>query len=242
MFTLVLPVYNEAEILEGNVRKILDVFKKIEEDYEIIIANDNSSDRSKEIGKNLASNHRQIFFINLRKNLGRGRAIKRACKEAEGDVILFTDIDLPVDPRYISLLLELAKEKDIVTGSRYLKESTVKRPFLREAFSRLYNFLIRVFLDVEIYDSQCGLKAFSRNFMKNKVLEIEEDSWAWDTVILVEAVKEGYSLEEFPVNWFEKRDPSHSASLKRILDDLRLHGRVLLKLFIKWRLKLQINL
>lgn len=240
IFSLVLPAHNEAVNIENCVKAVQKILE--EYNYEIIIAEDGSNDGTDKIAENLASLDDRIIFLHDDTKLGRGLALKNAFNIARGERIGYIDVDMATDMKYLKELIEYSKDYDIVTGSRYMKLSKTKRPFIREIVSKTYNLLIRLMLDCEIYDSQCGFKAFSNKFVKKEIYNINENTWAWDTIIIVNGIKKGYNVKEFPVEWEEKKDSKHSASIKRIYKDIKIHGLVLIKLFGKYKMKLDIQL
>jgi len=237
--SVVLPAHNEALRLRSCVAKVKQELNKLKYDYEIIIAEDGSTDGTDKIAEQLAAEQGVKVLQRSPEKLGRGLALKRACAISEGKVIAFMDVDLATNIRYLRDLLAYAKEYDVVTGSRYVEGAKFKRPSLRTIISKAYNLFIRVLLGCDIKDAQCGFKAFSKNFADKVISKLQEKSWAWDTVVLVEAVKQGYSFKEFPVEWLEKRN--QVTSIERTIKDVRLHGTVLLKLFLKWKLKRDIK-
>lgn len=241
-FSLVLPVYNEAKILEDSVDKVRKTLDDIDVDYEIIIAEDGSTDGTDKIAARLAKKYKKIRFIHHDRKLGRGRAFTIAAKRARGDVIGFMDADLATGVDFLKDLVKYSKKYDVVTGSRYVPGAKIQRPPVREFVSRAYNALIRLALGVELYDSQCGFKAFSRRFVENELDKIKENTWAWDAVALVHAIKTGYSFKEFPVSWRERKEAAHSASMSRIMNDVKIHGNVVVKMFLKWRMKLPVKI
>jgi len=237
--SVVLPAHNEALRLRSCVEKVKQELNKLKYNYEIIIAEDGSTDGTDKIAEYLAKERGVKVLPRSSEKLGRGLALKRACTIARGDIIAFMDVDLATDIRYLQELLIYANKYDVVTGSRYIKGAKFKRPIMRTAVSKAYNLFIQLSLGCDIKDAQCGFKAFSKNFAEKVISKVQEKSWAWDTVVLVEAVKQGYSVKEFPVAWLEQR--SQFTSLKRIIKDVQIHGTALLKLFLKWRLKLDIK-
>lgn len=240
MFSLILPAHNEADTLETCVteaQKILSAYR-----YEIIIAEDGSSDGTYEIAKKLARQNKKIKVLHDRKKLGRGLALKRAFEIANGERVGYLDVDMATDMKYLKTLINLSGKYDVVTASRYLEGSKTRRPLLRLFVSRTYNFLINMLLGCKITDYQCGFKAFSKRFLEAEVRNINEKSWAWDTIVLLVASKKGYKLREFPVEWHEKKDYEHSASLKRLFKDINIHGKVLLKVFMLYRLGINVRL
>lgn len=240
MFSLVLPAYNEASRLEKCVLAVRKELSGIS--YEIIIAEDGSKDGTDKIAEKLAKRYRNVRHLHNDKKLGRGMALKNAFSHAKGSSMGYIDVDMATDARYLKELVRYSFQFDAVTGSRYAKGSSTSRPLARSVVSRAYNLMIRFFLGVPLNDAQCGFKAFSKRFVKKEIIPLQEKSWAWDTVVMATAFRKGYSVKEFPVDWIEKKESAHSASVKRIWSDIRIHGKVLLKLFAKFRLGLDIEM
>ncbi len=143
--SICLPVYNEAEILKENVEKVYEEVSKYFDSFEIVIADNGSTDDTLEIAKKLANKNSKIHTIHLDQQ-GRGRAIKRAWSQSKGKIVSYMDIDLSTDIKYFPELIKPITEDDydISLGSRLLKESIVNgRTLLREIFSRGYNLLIK---------------------------------------------------------------------------------------------------
>lgn len=236
--SLVLPAYNEAPRLEKCVEAVKRFLKG--KKYEIIIAEDGSTDGTDKIAEKIAKTNKNIYHIHNDKKLGRGLALKNAFSLCKGKILAYLDVDMATDINHLKELIKFAKENDVVTGSRYLPGSLTERPILREFFSKVYNFLIRKLLGCKIFDSQCGFKAFSRKFFEEEIKNIYEKTWAWDTIVMVEAVKKGYKVKEFPVKWVEKKE--FKTNVKRLIKDFIIHGKVIFKLFLKWRVGLNVKL
>lgn len=241
MFSLILPTYNEEKRLEKCVKEVRKRFEEIGEKYEIIIAEDGSTDGTGKIAAKLEKRYKNVKWIHHDKKLGRGKAFSIASKKAKGDRIGFMDVDMATKMKFLKDLVNYSKEYEVVTGSRYAPGAEVERPALREFTSKVYNALIMALLGVRLYDSQCGFKAFSKRFIKNEIDEVHENTWAWDAAILVHGIKKGYSFKEFPIAWEEKREKAHSTSFKRMSKDIRIHGKIVLKMFLKWRLRMNVQ-
>ena len=95
---------------------------------------------------------------------------------------------------------------DIATGSRLMRESQTTRSLRREIISRVYNLLVKGVLFTCISDAQCGFKALSRNAVEQIVPQIKDQSWFFDTELLVLAEKQGYRIKDIPVVWVEDGD------------------------------------
>lgn len=201
--SIVLPAYNEAKRLREAVEKVREAAERTGYDYEIIIAEDGSTDGTDKIAAELSSENSKIVHLHSDERLGRGRALMNAFDNARGDVVVYMDVDLATDLKHLKELVDaIAVEGyDIATGSRLMKESKTDRPAKREIASRGYNFLVRLFLGSKIHDHQCGFKAFRRKVILEIGKEVKDNHWFWDTEVLVLAQKRGYKVKEIPVEW-----------------------------------------
>ncbi|HWQ44447.1 MAG TPA: flippase-like domain-containing protein, partial [Methanosarcina barkeri] len=201
--SVVLPAYNEAANIEKAFFVTAETLLKITDRFEIIIAEDGSTDGTDRIASNLERQYAYAVHLHSDKRQGRGKALSRAFKAASGEVICYIDVDLATDMKYLEKLITAVSLDgyDFATGSRMMHESDAKRPFKREFASRGYNFLVRLFLRSKLYDHQCGFKAFRREALFELLDEIENEHWFWDTEVLVRAQQKGYRVMEFPVYW-----------------------------------------
>jgi len=203
MVSVVLPAYNEADKLEGAVTKISQTLKETGYRYEIIIAEDGSTDGTAERAEGLAQKFPYVKHIHREKRLGRGTALNNAFRQGSGEVLVYMDLDLATDLKSLKPLVEAITVEgyDLSTGSRMLPESKVERSFRRMASSKSYNFLVRHMLGSKVRDHQCGFKAFKREPLMQLLGEVEAAHWFWDTEIIVRAYRHGYRVKEIPVEW-----------------------------------------
>jgi glycosyltransferase involved in cell wall biosynthesis len=233
-FTLVLPSYNEEKYLEKCVTAVKSKLK--DKDYEIIIVEDGCTDKTPQIAEKLAKGDKKIKHIHSDIKLGRGKAVRNAFEIATGKYIGFVDVDLAVDIKYLDELLKYIKKYDVVTGSKFLEESEVNRPRLRQFTSSMYHAIIRLLFSAKnITDAQCGFKMFSREFVEKVGKHTLEDSWAWDTEIVVLANVTDFSTKEIPVAWKEKRRTR--TPIRRLFKDIKIHGTLLINLFYRIKMK-----
>lgn len=205
--SVILPAYNEAERLEKAVKVVKDCLEKIGYDYEIIIAEDGSTDGTDLIAKRLAENDDRIVHLHSDERLGRGKALTNAIKVSKGDIVAYLDVDLSTDMSHFKELIDAIENGyDIATGSRLMKESNTERPFKRDFASRVYNFLVRFLLGSKLKDHQCGFKAFKKSSILPLLDKIKDNHWFWDTELLVLAQREGLKVKEIPVRWRQGRD------------------------------------
>ena len=222
--TIILPVYNEADNLKHAVKVVKAAMKNLNREFEIIIAEDGSSDETPEQADNLIALN--IRVIHSKKRLGRGISLRRAIKESKSDIILFMDVDLSTSLDYIRpIVSEIENGAAIATGSRLLPNSLVKRNFSRNLFSKTYNLLVRTLTGSRIKDHQCGFKAFHKPSILQLLEEVKDNHWFWDTELLVRAQKRGLKIAEIPVEWV-----GGNGSKVNLLQDAISMGMKLIKL------------
>ena len=203
---MVFPAYNEAASLERAVGIATETLLQISPDYEVIIAEDGSTDGTGAIAKSLAGNSPQVKHLHSAERLGRGRALSRAFAESRGMILVYMDVDLSTDASYLHPLVQSIRDGwDISTGSRLLPDSVVSRSRTRGLSSRTYNGLIRMLFHTGVHDHQCGFKAFNRESLFRILPEVRDTHWFWDTEVLAIASRRGLRIKEIPVRWIEDR-------------------------------------
>jgi dolichyl-phosphate beta-glucosyltransferase len=206
--SIVIPVYNEESRLPKTFRESLDYLKKSKIRYEILIVDDGSRDGTlkevelfrRKVGKGACKLLRQ------EQNQGKGAAVKRGALEAQGEIVLFMDADNATPLNQFDRLRPLfAKGFDVVVGSRAVDRSMVKvhQPLYREAMGRFFNILVQLAATPGIQDTQCGFKAFRRKAAQAVFPLQTIDRFGFDVEILFIARKQGWSMVEAPVEWFD---------------------------------------
>lgn len=190
-------------------------------DYELVIANNGSTDRTPAIARQLAREHSHVRVLDLPQK-GRGGALKRAWLGSGAEVLSYMDVDLSTDLAAFPALIDAVAggEFDLAIGSRLLAQSEVKRCWRREWISRGYNRLVRRLLRTAISDLQCGFKAIHRAAAQALLPQVADNGWFFDTELLVLAERLGYRVGEIPVRWIEDSD-SRVNILSTALADLR---------------------
>lgn len=159
--SVVVPMMNEEENVEPLFREIREALKGI--DYELILVDDGSTDRTVERMKALADARTKIIVFN--RNYGQTTAMAAGIDAAEGELIATLDGDLQNDPRDIPMMIETMERTgaDVVAGRRLKRQDGV---FLRKIPSRIANWLIRRSTGVYLNDYGCTLKVFKRDVAK----------------------------------------------------------------------------
>ena len=198
----VIPVFNDVESLKRAIPVSIETLEKITDSFELIIAEDESSDGSRELVEEWEKKDPRVILMHSDKRQGRGNALNKSFTAAKGRIVCYYDVDLATDMKHLSELIGAIRNgADISTGSRLMPQSDVVRTHGREIASRGYNFLVRLILRSRLYDHQCGFKGFNRKRLLALIPEVGAPHWFWDTEVLVRAQHKGYKITEFPVVW-----------------------------------------
>lgn len=162
--SIVIPLFNEDESIRPLYNEIKKVLKGISSDYEIILADDGSTDKSLSAIKDLVKFDNKVHYFSFRKNYGKSAALQVAFKHVTGDAVITMDADMQDDPEEIpNLLRKLDEGYDMVSGWKKKRHD----PFIKKISSRFFNFITRLFSNVKIHDFNCGLKAYRKIVVQN---------------------------------------------------------------------------
>jgi len=222
LVNVTIPVYNEEQILRQSITTLHQFLsQRARFDWEIVVANNASIDGTLNIARALSSEFPQVHVVHLEQK-GRGRALRKVWQERKADVLTYMDVDLSTNLYAFPPMIEalVCGGFDIGIGSRLLKASTTKRSFKREVISRGYNLLVKAFFQTRFSDAQCGFKAITRAAADKLLPHVADNTWFFDTELLVIAEKHGYRIFDLPVSWIEDLD-SRVNIVQTALDDIR---------------------
>src|ERR671932_1894117 len=205
---IVIPVYNEERALPESVAILCDYLETFfPYQWSITIANNASTDRTREVAEALAAQNPQVKVLHLDRK-GRGRGLKAAWLASDADIVSYMDVDLSTNLQsFLPLIAPLATgHSDVAIGSRLLKGAVVTRQWKREVISRCYNLLIKAMFSNRFSDAQCGFKAIKGSVARELVPEVEDGEWFFDTEMLLVAEERRYRISEVAVDWIEDLD------------------------------------
>lgn len=208
-FVFVLPVKNEAAVIERTVRVAYQVCTRhAPTPWRLVVADNGSTDDTADVVTHLADNLPNLIIQSTSVS-GKGYALKRAWESVSAVWYGFTDADLSVDletalPRAFALLSAGA---DVAAGSRATLGAEVNRPIYRRLVSATYRIIARLVTGTKLHDLPCGFKIVNERIVREIVPLVQNDSWFFDSELMLRSEAAGDSIVEFPVHWEEYRYP-----------------------------------
>ena len=218
---VVIPVHDEEVALPRAVTALTEYLDTLPWTWRITIADNASTDGTPLVARRLARADGRVRVVRLEEK-GRGRALKRVWESSDADVLLYMDVDLSTDLNALMPLVApiVSGHSDLAIGTRLTRGSRVVRGPRRELISRVYNTILRRTLRTRFTDAQCGFKAIRRDVARVLLPMVEDDTWFFDTELLVLAERSGLRIHEVPVDWVDDPD-SRVDVVRTAIDDLR---------------------
>lgn len=201
--SLVVPAYNEEEIIESSLRSLCEYMRTLEERYEweLIVINDGSADRTKEIINDFAQNHPNVSLLDHRKNFGLGQALRFAFNNCNGDYIVTLDADLTYGPSHIESLLDVIERTSakIVIASPYLSDGRISGvPWHRKLLSITANKFLALTTKQRLSTVTSMVRAYDAQFLRSIPLKSMDMSII--TEIIYKGTILGARIEEIPAH------------------------------------------
>jgi len=201
--SVIVPFYRGAEKAQENIEILQNELNQYFSNYEIIVVADNGKDETYKRIADLEYIHPQLKVFEYGCNCGKGFALKYGFEKSRGDYIIFIDGDMNLHPKDIKTFLGLMDiyDVDIVIGSKRHPQSEINYPPLRRFLSWGYQLLVRIFLDVNVKDTQVGLKLFKKEVLRDCIPRVLVKKYAFDLELLTVANHLGYKkILEAPIN------------------------------------------
>lgn len=228
-FTILIPVYNEEEIIAQNTEKLIQYLEKMNEDFEIIIVSNGSTDKTVELGKNLEKKYPKKFKILSIPEKGYvGFAFRKGVENATYDKIISLDMDLAVDIKFIPECVELLESNSIVIGSK--KVGSQNRNWFRVFASNIFIWLTKTILGLEYEDYSMGAKGYRKKDISKYLKHIDKGS-AYVYELTYWLHREGKKIVQIPTTCNDKRKSKFN-----IIDESLYRFRNLITLWLFKRL------
>ena len=222
MISVVVPAYNEEKRIRPSLMEACSFLDNTPLDYEMIVVDDGSSDRTSEVVRDLSSDTPNLKLVRYGKNRGKGYALRTGVLATKGDPVLVMDADLSTPMEELWKLMPYLTEgrARVAIGSRALALSDIirKQPWWRQGMGKIFNHLVRVLAIDGINDTQCGFKLFTGDVARELFGRATVDRFAYDVEILALAARMGYRIAEVPIRWIN----SARAEVNPVKDSLRM--------------------
>ena len=211
MLSMIIPVYNEEETISQTIDNILFHLKKLNENWELIVVNDGSDDRTAEV---LVHYSKSIKVVSHPVNSGYGKSLKTGISHAVFDNIMIIDGDGTYpEEEIIPIYNEFKNGYDLLIGNRDIQTDT----FIQKIIRFFYKVLLFLFVGEKVDDANSGLRVFRKSLMMDK-LAFFCNGFSFTTSQTLIFISEGYIWGNYPIQ-YRKRQTSSKTKLFK--DSLR---------------------
>lgn len=210
-----MPAYNEEDVLPVSLAEAVEALEEIAEEWELIIVDDGSRDRTPQILAEWSARDSRIRVLTQVPNQGYSKALIRGFHDAGKDTVFYTDADAQFDLREIVRLYPHLKEYDMVCGYRVGR----KDPPIRFVTSYTYNKLQSLILGTSARDVNCAFKLFRKSFFEK--VKLDSDGFVIDAEIYIRAKKAGLTFTQLGVTHRPRTMGSTTVKVKTVTDTLK---------------------
>lgn len=211
-----IPCYNEEKNVGKMLTNLLNFLPTIAFDYEIIVVDDGSSDKTAEIAQNIALQNPQVKIIRHETNKGYGAALRTGFDSCSKDYIFFTDGDSQFDITEMTKLLPYINDYDIVIGFRIKRQDN----FMRKMNEFNFNRFVRLLFGLKVRDLNCAFKIYKKEVIRS--LGLRSSLAFINSEILIRAKKKGFTIKEVGVTHYPRQWGTQTgANLKVIVGTFR---------------------
>jgi glycosyltransferase involved in cell wall biosynthesis len=214
--SLFFPCYNEQDNVKRVATRAVEALEAIGADFEIIIVNDGSADKTGQLADSIASADKRVRVVHHPQNRGYGAAVQSGIRNAKKELVFFTDGDGQFDIGEIKLLLPMIENNDVVCGYRLDR----KDPFMRRVNGWMWTKLVCILFRMRIRDIDCAFKLFRSEIFEG--MNLSSAGALISAEILARATRRGYRIAEVGVHHYPRTAGKQTgANLKVILRAFR---------------------
>jgi len=224
--SIVFPMWNEEDYVTATLAAATDVCLELVAsgeigDYQLVVVNDASTDATGAIADRLAAEDRHVEVVHHLANKTLGGSVKSGFARATGELVLYTDADLPCDLGELAKACRLLRYHNADLVSAYRHDRTGEGP-RRALYSWIYNWLVRLNFGIYYRDVNFAFKLCRRSMLDK--IELVSDGSFFDVELLIRATRQGYKVIQFGVDYFPRSRGvstlSSGAVIKRIVTDM----------------------
>lgn len=200
------PVYDETLKLPRLLATLLPVAQELVTSFEVLLVDDGSRDRSRELCEAAARGDARVRAVALERHRGKGAAVRAGLRAARAPLRVFLDADLATGLDALPRMLRCLESADLVIGSRAHPKARIERPqaLVRAWCGRVFRCLARRSLSLDATDLTCGFKGVRASAVPELVGAARIDGWAFDAELLTIARERRLDVVEIPVVWSDR--------------------------------------
>jgi len=205
------PCYNEQDNITRVVEQALTVLEKLNADFEVIIVNDGSSDRTGQIADEIAGQKDRVKVVHHGTNLGYGAALQSGFKAATKELVFYTDGDGQFDINEMPPMLRLMEQYDIVSCYRLNRQDNL----IRKINGWCWTKLVCLLFGMKIRDIDCAFKLYKREIFDN--IKVVSTGALIDAEILARAVRKGYRVTQQGIHHYPRTAGAQTGANLRVI-------------------------
>jgi glycosyltransferase involved in cell wall biosynthesis len=226
--SLFFPAYNEEANVGGTIEQSVAILEPLGCEYEVIIVDDGSKDRTAEIVTDYTQKNKHVVLKKHEKNKGYGGALQTGFQSSRYGLIFFSDCDLQFDLSELKSFIDLMKQDasiDVVIGYRIKRAD----PFIRKLNAFGWKMWARLLFGLNVKDIDCAFKLFKKEVIDN--IEIES-SGALITVELLTKIKNmGYKMAQLGVHHYSRKEGTQTGAkigviIRAFYESFKLYGKI----------------
>ena len=221
--TVFFPMYNEEENIHSAVASAAEILETLTDDYEILIVDDASTDRTGAIAETLSGQDPRIRVVHHPRNLRLGGALKTGFSSATKDLVLYSDADYPFDMIELVKAVRIIRRADVVAAYRF--DRTGEGP-IRTLYSFGWNLLIKMLFGLRVKDVNFSFKLVRRRVFEK--VRLKSDSSFIDAELLIRCQYHGYRILQMGVDYFPR---TRGISTLSSLDTIRRMVSEMIRLY-----------
>ncbi|MGB6838904.1 MAG: glycosyltransferase family 2 protein [Microgenomates group bacterium] len=218
------PAYNEEANIEKTVKRAKEILLKTASEWEILIINDGSKDKTLEISRKLAKSDKRIKVVNHGVNKGYGAALKSGFHNAKYSWIVFTDSDGQFDFSEIKKFLPLMKNSDLILGYRLKRADS----FIRRIYTFVWGMIPAILWGLNVRDYSCGFKVIKKRVFETVQPLVGEEK-VTQIEMLVKAKRKGFRFAEVGVHHYPRKYGAQTGA------NIKVVTKSIIDLFKLWK-------
>jgi glycosyltransferase involved in cell wall biosynthesis len=231
--SFIVPAFDEERRLGSSLDSLIAYCAQQPYESEIIVVDDGSADATRAVAERAQERLPERASLRILKhdhNRGKGAAVRTGMLASTGEYVLYLDADLATPPEETSRLLDALDEGiDVAIGVRIQPggyDMRASEPAFRRIGGYIFTAVRRRLLLSDVYDTQCGFKAF-RKEAAGRIFRLQElDGWAFDAELLFIAQRLGYSIRQIPVEWHHVEGSRFQIGIRSAIRELRDLARI----------------